>query len=99
MLTGPAVLHETNVLTWPPTIVTGAACRPLEVCMVTVPMGPDVPVATFAGFTENTAHTQGAMMFTDSATHATATVTLLGNYTSTLFHPVTNTTGTFVTYG
>jgi hypothetical protein len=54
-------------------------------------------VWTYAGFTENAGHTQGAMTFTDGA--LSASLTLLGDYNSALFHAATNANGTFVTYG
>jgi len=52
---------------------------------------------TYAGFKENSGLTQGTMTFTNGTTDAS--ILFLGNYDSTLFQSVTNTSRTTVTYG
>ena len=52
---------------------------------------------TYTGFTENAGHTEGTMTVANGA--QTASLLLAGNYNSMLFHSVTNSGGTFVTYG
>ena len=49
-------------------------------------------VWTYVGFKENAGHTEGTMTVANGATDAT--VTFVGNYNASLFHSVTNTTGT-----